>query len=495
MEFANQNITSEGVCLVDNKQFAVDCRISELVDENVAKILCLDAASIIDGYDLLNGEVKFKGKINYKLMYVDENGEVKALNYLCDFSDSILSKELSSTDKICLEATVTSCSSSGLDIIKLSAIVFVKVIKVCMDSVEVIEANDDNCYYKTEEISYNSFVTASVSSFEIEDEYQTAKPIDDILMYDTDVLLCDVTPSENKIMLSGDVNANVTYKTEGGIATKTFNVPFSEEIEGANTPEGQCVCKLNIADAKVILGDNDSTIKIKLAIDARCMIFEANEVKIVNDMYSMTNRLELKKEKITIQNILGYKCFSERIATEAVLDNNMTGNIISVVCPKNSVEKVTVEDNILTAAGTVTACLLYRQEDKVNSVALKAPYSVELGEVEDGDWQIEGTVTEITAKAKNENVIALDALLKFACKGKNYTEYEAVVSAEDKGELPEKDCAISIIVISRPLMFFDVAKQLATTPEELSRQNPSLIEPLKLGDKLYFYRKLKQSYC
>ena len=57
-----------------------------------------------------------------------------------------------------------------------------------------------------------------------------------------------------------------------------------------------------------------------------------------------------------------------------------------------------------------------------------------------------------------------------------------------------KNNAISIIVIDKPKTFFEVAKTLLTTPEELERQNPNLVEPLKLGDKLYYYRKLTRNY-
>lgn len=494
MEFAYQNMTCEGICGEITKQFEVDCRISELVDENVVKILCIDALSTITGYDLSNGEVKFRGKINYKIAYVNEDNDVKSINYMCDFSDSITSGEICATDKICLDSEVIGSTISGLDIIKICSTLKVSVSRVQITEFEMVDTTNEDCYYKTKEVECNTYITTSASSFEVEDEYMVNKPIDEIVMMDTSVLLCDSEVGENKLTISGDVVVNITYKTEGGLFSKCFNIPFYEEMEGAGNENTRCYPKVNIDNAKILLTDNDCTLKVKVTIDARCMLFDVKTEQVVVDMYSMCNRLELEKKEVKITNFLDNKCYTERINTEAKLDESITGNIVGLVCPKNIVNMTKTEDDILIIDGKVTVCMLYRVEDRINSVELVAPYSVELGETDGEDYTAKGIVLDINAKIKNENTISVDALLKFAVSGCKSTTCEVVCGVEEKGELELKNCAISIIIIDRQKTFFDVAKTLATTPEELERQNPSLIEPLKLGDKLYFYRKLNKNY-
>ena len=72
MEFAYQQLSSEGISLVENKQFAVECRVNDLTYDDVKRILYLDGVGVVDGYDVIGKEVKFTGKINYRLSYVDQ---------------------------------------------------------------------------------------------------------------------------------------------------------------------------------------------------------------------------------------------------------------------------------------------------------------------------------------------------------------------------------------------------------------------------------------
>lgn len=487
MEFEYQKLVSDNIAMVENKQFAVDCRVNELLDENVSKILTLDANSKVDSFDVLEGEITLKGKLNYRLLYIDNMGETRSLNYLCDYEDTISAK-VCTTDKIMVDSEVKSVASSGLDIIRLSAIVGVKIYKVDSVDYNIIANNLPNCYYKTSNVKKEDYVTTIVSPFDVEDETSVKESIIDILMLDSKVNLVGVVCDDNKITISGDGIIDVAYKTESGIHTVKFNIPFNEEIEGASTCTSNCYSKLVVDSTKVFLSDEDKTIKVKMSIDSRSVVFNPSEIEIVTDMYSMKNKLELKNDNINVSSFNCYKNFSERINVEATLKEDLNGEVIGIICPKNKVASIRKKEDETIVEGVVSACLLFKREGNINSLTIEAPYKVEL-DLDCEILELDGIVQDIGARLKNDNTIMLDIALKFSAKCMENCSYSVVCDAEDMGELMEKS-AISIIVIDRPKTFFDVAKSLATTPEELESQNPNLQEPLTLGDKLYYYRKL-----
>ncbi len=487
MEFEYQKLLSDNIVMVENKQFAVDCRVNDLLDENVSKIIALDASSKVDNYDVLEGEITLKGKLNYRLLYIDNMGEIRSLNYLCDYEDTINAK-VNVTDKIFIDSEVKSVASSGLDIIRLSAIVGVKIYKVDSVDYDIIANNLPSCYYKTSTVKKQDYVTTISSPFDLEDEALVKENILDILMLDSKVNLLDAVPSDNKITLSGEGIVDVTYKTESGIHSQKFNIPFNEEIEGASTSTSNCYSKLVVDNTKVVLGDEDKLLKVKMSVDSRSVVFNPSEIEVVNDMYSMTNNLKLENNNIEVDSFSCYKNFSERINVEATLKEDLNGEIIGVICPKNKVASVRKKEDETVVEGVVSACLLFKRESAVSSLNIEAPYKVALDLV-DELIDIDAIVQDIAGKLKTDNTIMLDIYLKFSAKCKENTCCNVVVNAEDTGMLSPKS-AISIIVIDKPKTFFDVAKMLATTPEELASQNPNLQEPLTLGDRLYYYRQL-----
>ena len=490
MEFEYQKLISDNIEVVDNKQFAVDCRVNDLLDENVSKILSLDATSKVDSFDILDGEVFLKGKLNYKLLYIDNLGEIRSLNYLSDYEDTV-SVSVDATDKIFVDSEVKSVASSGLDIIRLSAVVGVKIYKVASKSYDVVATSLPDCYYKNECIKKQDYVTTLTSPFDLEDEVLIKENILDILMLDSKVNLVDVKCLDNKIVIVGDSVVVVTYKTETGIHNETFNIPFNEEVEGAVAESSICYTKLYVDNTKVVLADDDRLLKVKLCIDSRSVVFNPMEVEVATDMYSMSNNLKLTKEDVDICSFDCYKNFSERVSVEATLKEDLNGEVIGVICPKNKIANVIKRDDESVVEGVISASLLYKREGIINSLNIEAPYKVEL----DLDYDvidIDAIVQDIAGKLKNDNTIMLDIYLKFSCKCLKRMSSRVVTDLEDLGELPKKS-AISIIVIDKPKSFFDVAKLLATTPEELQMQNPNLVEPLTLGDKLYYYRKLSKT--
>lgn len=493
MEFAYQQLSSEGISLVENKQFAVECRVNDLTYDDVKRILYLDGVGVVDGYDVIGKEVKFTGKINYRLSYVDQEDVVKTLSYSCDFAESISSDKINQTDKIIVDCEVVSVGSSGMDIVRLTSNVRVKAYKIYENALSVLAPTKENCYCKTEKATVDNYVTTLVNSFTIEEEENIGK-FDEILALDSNIILLNTKCEDNKITLSGECYVNSTYRVGTDVFTKRFTLPFTEEVEGACDESCSCYAKLYLENTKVVAKDNDEDLKLRINAAFRAVIFKPNEYEVVNDMYSMSNKLELKKEKINVCSFGGYGCFSERISGESAIDDLSSKEIIGVICPKNVISSVNYDGQSSVIMGVITACLLYKQENNVCSINIESAYEKEVDEALTDLTMITGKVCEITARKKSDSEIIIDATVKYCYEKRNIQELEAVVEAEENGAIDAKNNAISIIVIDKPKTFFEVAKTLLTTPEELERQNPNLVEPLKLGDKLYYYRKLSRNY-
>ena len=65
---------------LDSKQLVVDCRFVVTNGNEVGKVLSVSATPFVTNTDTYPNSIKYSGKVNFKLIYLTEDGRVLSIN-------------------------------------------------------------------------------------------------------------------------------------------------------------------------------------------------------------------------------------------------------------------------------------------------------------------------------------------------------------------------------------------------------------------------------
>ncbi len=329
---------------------------------------------------------------------------------------------------------------------------------------------------------------------------QTGAQIDKVLLFDYSGIITDVSVGMENALVQGKVTAVVTYLTENEIKTENFSIQFSEEVEADGLAIGQKVIpSVECHNGKIVLGgeEGDNSLGIEISAEISVSVYATQEIEAVKDAYSTEVELNLQKEQIKQTLLCDNKSFTGKVNGSVSFDEGMlpVRQLIGAVSYKNNIAAVNyVEaDGKLSIEGLVTANILYRDENGINSVEANLPYS------ESFDCKIDCNVSYIKAlgvvvgaytKSRRDREIDVTVELCFAtnifCES-----IESVLVGIEEGEAKEQNkSAVSVFIAEEGEGIWEVAKALSARPDQIYAQNPNLEMPFKGGERVIFYRQL-----
>lgn len=146
--------------------------------------------------------------------------------------------------------------------------------------------------------------------------------------------------------------------------------------------------------------------------------------------------------------------------------------------------------------GIVHGVVLYKNDDTLQSFAFEMPFStaIDFADVDAKHFcNGQAAVVNINCRKDKGNTLEITASLKCSF---NLTKQvvESVVSGCELGEqLQDLNYSpMQLFIINKGDTLWDVCKQLHTTEEQLSKQNPHLVFPLEQSARIVVYRPIKR---
>ena len=226
---------------------------------------------------------------------------------------------------------------------------------------------------------------------------------------------------EGRAKIEGCINTYIMYIADDSndkVRGLTTNLDFMESISVPNCKEGM-TCKLNTnlksIEARVI---NGRKIGIKAAIDVEIIIYENEEVEIINDIQDNSD-LQILKEDVKVNSLLGTgetKIYAKENISIDNIDN--LAEILKttiVICGKDT--KISY-NKILTKAEAEIKIMYLTEDNRINTVNSKIPIvgfidmpNISEENIIDIDYEIKNIILKPNSAEEHSIYVELEVLV------------------------------------------------------------------------------------
>lgn len=256
-------------------------------------------------------------------------------------------------------------------------------------------------------------------------------------------------------------------------------VSREEDVEGI-LPEMTPIFDLRLLAIEYNVGEDDlgeaRVLDIEATIDSNIKIVNKESVEVIEDAYSPTRNMELKKGTVDMTMLHGMGN-NETILKDNIEPNQSVGEPAQIVNAAGKVVSVEskIVDNKVVIEGIVKVDVLYKTADnEVGKTDAEIPFSVSV--------DIKDVKPDMKAVAKSwlENIqatieahtIAIKAIIGTIAKVFSYAKKECVFGVDEKeGEKPQKKASVSIYSVQKDDTLWSLAKKFNTTVSEILKIN------------------------
>lgn len=483
-------------------QTVIECIAS--CDKEIKKILGVSCECVSAAAEALSGEAKISGSVNFKAVYLSVENTLESFDYFVDFTQSV--------EGDVLPGMKTETNVSILDIetqasnatrIKMSAVADIMVETFISEEVKLLTGAGEDCLKRTKNVTMERRASHGEGTFDISEEFEASCGVAKVLITDISAIICDYKCGIDNVLVGGEAAVNMVYAGAAGeIITKSFIMPFSEEVAIPGAFAGQKACgDVKVAGMNVVIGEGEASkiVKVELKLKISAETYEESDAVLICDLYSPCCELETTMGKKTMTRFCQSKFMEEKINATASLDVEMAGikDIIATGASRNNIAAVIPKEGAVVVEGVVCGAVIYEDaEGEINSVQVELPYSLEM-KADVNEKSIvkgKGIVSNIYARARREREIEAIAELKFSVEIFECDELVYIQEVKEGEVRQVNQCALSMYITSKGETMWEVAKALGMRPEEILKQNPEISEPLAENSKLYVYRKLPADF-
>ncbi len=500
MDFQYEKIVSSTL-----KQIATTNKVVEFVapgvdSQSVAKVLTLVCDARTVSAEALQDEVSYLGRVNFKLLYLDTEGETKNLDYFADFTDSIKAQVKAGSMLVgtinVLESDVASAGE-----LKLSAVVEVSLLAVQRSEDNCLVDTAQDCYNEKKEINVPSLVGIKTLDIDISDEKSVNCDIDKVLLVDSYVNINETRASDGMVFVGGTFVVLLTYFANDDIASLRYIIPFTEEalFDGLEMGD-KIVAYPEVKNTRVVLSgvEGDNVLRVEGLLGVKLIAFTKRSHSVVKDVFMLTNELATSEQEHSFSNLEKVEFLKDKLIASAMLNDTVPAvrDIVGVVSAKNCVANSICSEGQVTIEGVVSANIIYTDENGFNSISAELPYSLDFSQdsVENVEIRTSGIVQDISARVKRDREIEVTAFLEFTTESWSESKETMLKDVEVGAEKEVNRSAVSVFIATENDTIWDVAKALSATPKSILEQNPTLDECLKDGVKVVYFRQLDVSF-
>lgn len=489
---------------VDSVQNTVSTELQ--AENNIAKILCTKATSLIDNYEALNGELKFNGTVCFTSTYVTETGEVFSLKNSEVFSGKLENECINTSTVPMFNTNVIELKvTSATDEIKPTAVVETDISLILTDVVNYYTAGSEDVVTNSNFVTFSTLQNSGNLAFNFNESFESKDNVEKILTTCANAKISDYQLGTDYFTVEGVLFVNISYVTnkdeqkEYKQFTKCYK--FKEELEAENiTKDGYLVLSSFVNNCNITtemnVANDVTTVNFTIPVDVKYAYFKPSTSEVVVDAYSLKNKLNLNIESFKVDGKNVVKCFDEKIDGQMTIDEDAPRIIKFVAfCGENvSITNSFKENDNFVVEGVASVNVIYQEEDEIerlNSLIIEVPFSVEnkFDEFTDGDDVVVNCmIKDVDVKCKKGKEINLDLELCFVANTFNTTEEMALTNVTVAEPLTPKEACLQIYFARKGNTLWDISKGLLAKPEQVLDQNPSINLPLEEDEKIVLFR-------
>ncbi|MDR2047280.1 MAG: DUF3794 domain-containing protein [Clostridiales bacterium] len=489
--------------LIAVSQVMTDFTAESRDGKKIDRILSIVADPKITAADALNGEAVISGRVNYKILYINEDGEPQSLDYFSDYKDRIADAAIQPPCVLSADSAVADIAVSGGDGSSVSASVVLEnsVYMIIQEVIPVLKDTPENYFAEYSRIPSQSYADIPRITVDVADESSAGVVVDKILALDASAAVLDTVAGNGAVAVKGAVYANVLYNTaDGRYMSKQFEIPFGEESRMPLGLNLSAFADASVKNSKVVLSGtaDDNIIRVEASVEIDTTVITDGGEEAVTDVFSVARELDVKTERFSAPRFFYSAVYAESVSESVSLEDNLppVNELVGYLGARNHIASLSAANGRANIEGVVNLTVLYKDGEEnsdINSVDVEIPYSLSVKDPEISDrYTLEGKgkVGAVTVKRKRDREIDVVAELFFGIRA--YGE-ETVCVIADVSEGAEKAAAASAVSVynaEEGETLWDIAKALSCTPETILEQNADLVLPVATPGRVILYREL-----
>lgn len=452
------------------------------------------------------------GKILFKILYVTDEGETKiqSLEGKIPFEEKVYTEE-SPGRNLFVKRTETELNVQVIHSRKLN-MKAVTDLEICSDGESTVEILSDAeadvpMYKKFEEKQILCLNTIKQDSYRIKEEITiggTGETIGEILWCDVMNRRLDTRIGEDEMMFQGELMVFCFYESvDGKYDWTTQLVPYQGKINCYRAKESmyhQVFPQITEIFTETRM-DEDGEMRvlgIEATLEMRIIIYEENNVKILDDMYSLEQTCEIMREekqmeRLVMQNHSRCKVV-ERLSLPEIKDD------ILQICHssgKIQIENAIVEEKGLQIEGILHISFLYVKPDDVVPFDVwqgMIPFSctMDCNEVcDEMTYDLYGNVEQLSISLLGSDEVEVKAAVSVESFMKKTIEIQNIENVllrpVDKKERENMPGIIGYIAKEGDKLW-NLAKKYNTTVENIIKINNLEKMELENGQKMLIFK-------
>ncbi|MDR2090195.1 MAG: DUF3794 domain-containing protein [Clostridiales bacterium] len=487
--------------LITVSQVMVGFDVESRDGKKIKKVLSIAADPKVVSVDALNGEAVVSGRVNYKILYLNEDGEPVSLDYFSDYKDKISDGAILPASSLTVKTSVADITVNDGGGLSISLVLENAVYMIASDVIPVLKSVPENYFDERRRVVVQSYAAVPPVSAAVSGESPAGGEVGEILMLDVSAVLSDTTVGNGVAAYGGAVYADVLYTTRDGLyLNKQFTIPFSEEQA---VPQGLAVsafAEASVKSSKVVLSGTaeDNIIGLEAVVEIAAAVVADTEEEVVSDVFSVTHELNTAVEKVVKPRFYHSAVYSETVGGSVSLAENMPAadEVLGYFGARNNIASLTAGSERVNVEGVLNLTVLYRGGDGgINSADVEIPYSVDVKDTDISEnFRLEGrgAAGTVSVRRKKDREIDVSAELFFCIQAYGDETISVVLDVEETAEKKEAASAVSIYNAGGGETLWDIAKSLSCTPETILNQNEELVFPVKNPGRVVLYRELEE---
>jgi len=479
------------------------------VKPDMENVLQSDETVFIESFDIVNGRISFKGKLNIELIYISKSGEkpIHSIDFSAPINDFITIDGIEK-DMLCN----VSCEIENIDykMINDRKVSFRSVLNVLGNVFSSEEENivvdvdgiPDNQMIKNN-FKINEIVLKKADRFIIREELHIPSGKSNI----SEVVQCaayisnkDAKAADGKIAIGGELMISVLYKSDMSDSVIEFienEIPFNGTVEAANVKEGMFVDAMVFVQDKYIKicpdsDGEDRIIELEVSVGVFVDVCHEKELQVLEDAYCTDKNLTVT------ENVIEYPAFlcrnkSQFTIKEVISLSDDFPEILQVfkVSGKQHLDEQKILDDKIIVEGIISADILYiASDDEVPVYCYNTiiPYRQTIEtkgtrENKSFDCDIKVSLDRISLSMLSNREIEIKCMLNFyVCinEKKTATLIEDICFIDFDKNFFDKFPSMTIYVVKPGDTLWKIAKRFNTTIEDIV-----MINEIEDPDKIY----------
>lgn len=491
-----------------SEQVPVECNIA--TEEQISKLLSYCVYPMVISEEVLVGEVNVTGKLAVKLTYMTQENQIVCRDSICDFSSKFLASTIDPSQKINVCAKLIDASAVVLseNNVKISSIVELVYTGIKHDELSYLSSADESFCTKLSEVKVTTLAASESQEFEEEIKVPIKDKFERLISTDADVIVKDITAGSNFVSVSGEIITKTMFLSDsetGKIVTLSTSESFKRELEVTGVSqtsmvEVEAIPRKDLLKVETLQEENSTSLNYVVTIKAKVLAYDETNINCAEDIYSLTNNIEIATESFKKLSLGGLDYFESKIEGSLTLNETQprVDKIIATSSPYIISTNSYIKDEEIFLEGVAYTNVIYLNDEEMttNSIQIEVPFTIseKTSGLENSEISASEVLDDVDVIVKKGRELYFDAKVKAnVCYYNN--ENDAVITDVAVGEeLPERDCAIEIYFGKEGDTLWEIAKSLNISLDSLREQNSMVPEVLEGNTNLtIYYQKNKRT--